>query len=117
MQGCFSKFSIEKLKQIVRKLKSNAEQRSSLGILTFSEKILSSWDLYIDSLDELKEYVNLLKAEDYESAEIQYTVYSKAYTKAINAGQEESLTSSLNEIDKWYQDNIGICLDIFEQYS
>ena len=108
---------VENLKRIVRELKTNAEDRSKLGILTFSDQVINSWELYIDSLDELKVYIEYLDDEDYDSAETQYVVYSKAYTATIDESQDENLMQSLDEIDAWYYDNIGVCLTELKKYS
>jgi len=108
---------IDDLKQIVVDIKNLVLRQSELGILTYDEKVISSWGIYLESLDELKKYVNYLKAGDYESADSQYTIYSQKYTEAVKASESENINLINNQIDAWYQNNIGVCVDIFVQYS
>ena len=108
---------IEDLKQIVKDIKDLVLQQSELGILTYDEEVISSWDIYLESLDELKKYVDYLKLGDYESADSQYMIYSRKYTEAVKASESENINLINNQMDNWYQSNIGICVDLFVQYA
>lgn len=110
---------VNEIQNTVSKLKQNAQKREATGIQDFSTEAMESYDVYSESFEYYKEYINLLIAEDYDSADLKYTEYSQKYSEAISMGtdKEASITETINEVDKWYQSNIGVCFDIFKNYS
>ncbi|MHA1748613.1 MAG: hypothetical protein ACTSYF_08250 [Promethearchaeota archaeon] len=107
------------IQNTVNQMKINAQKREATGIQDFSAEAMTSYDAYSESFEYYKEYINLLINGDYENAELKYIEYSQKYSEAISMGtkEEASISETINEADMWYQNNIGVCLDLFTQYS
>ncbi len=110
---------VNEIQNTINQMKINAQKREATGIQDFSAEVMASYDVYSESFEYYKEYINLLINEDYENAESKYIEYSQKYSEAISMGTEEeaSISATINEADVWYQNNIGVCLDLFTQYS
>jgi len=110
---------VNEIQNTVNQMKINAQKREETGIQDFSAEAIAAYDAYSESFEYYKEYINLLINEDYENAELKYTEYSQKYSEAISMGTEKeaSISERINEADAWYQNNIGVCLDLFTQYS
>ena len=109
--------SCEDIIQIFFTLKPIAYQMSNLSILDYSEEILGIWDMYIDSWEVYKEYLNLLIDGKYGQAESKYDEYSDIYDDILAIENTDNLNENNSEIDNWYTTHIGIYLDLFEEYS
>jgi len=107
------------IQNTVSQLKQNAQERDATGIQDISTESIKSYELYSESFEYYKEFINLLIAEDYDSADLKYTIYSQKYSEAISISSDEeaSITETINEVDNWYQSNIGVCFDLFTSYS
>lgn len=110
---------VTEIQNTISQMKDNAQKRKDSGIQTFSTETIQSYDALSNSYNTYKEYINLLIDEDWEEAEIKYIEYSQEYSEAISMGSDEdaSITEAINEADTWYQENIGVCFDLFESYS
>jgi hypothetical protein len=111
---------IAEIKPLLTELKLNGQERIGKGIINSTQGIIeaiNAFDLFSNALDEFKSYIILLQKGDTINAQKQYDVYTTSYAKALDSSKGESLTSNLNEIDQWYQNNIAICLDTFKKYS
>ncbi len=110
---------VNEIQNTINQMKINAQKREATGIQDFSAETMASYDVYSESFEYYKEYINLLINEDYENAESKYIEYSQKYSEAISMGTEEeaSISAAINEADVWYQNNIGVCLNLFTQYS
>ena len=60
--------------------------------------------------------LNLLVEGSYGSAESKYTEYSQKSNEALEIEATQNLNELNNQIDQWYQKNIGEYLDLFEEY-
>jgi len=106
----------EQLIQLCWKLKDNDEQKNNLNIVTYSEDIINIWDIYTEAWELYEEYLNLLVVGRYGSAESKYTEYSQKNNEALEIEATQNLNEINNQMDQWYQKNIGEYLDLFEEY-
>jgi hypothetical protein len=107
----------EQLIELFNNLKVNEYQRANLSVQNYSAEVLSVWDLYIESWEIYNEYLDLLIDGKYTQAETKYTEYSENYNEALEIEYEENISEGNNEIDQWYQSNIAVSFDLFENYS
>ncbi|MEM0231428.1 MAG: hypothetical protein QXT20_04530 [Candidatus Woesearchaeota archaeon] len=110
---------VNDIQSTISKMKSNAQKREASGVQDFSNNAMASYDAFSQSYNYYKDYINLLIKEDYNNADLKYTEYLKKYSEALSLGSDEesSITRTINEVDTWYQDNIGICFGFFKNYS
>ena len=110
---------VNEMQSTINQMKYNAQKRKDSGIQSFSTEAMESYDALSDSYNVYKEYINLLIDEDWEESEIKYIEYSQEYSIAISMGSDKdaSITETINEADTWYQNNIGVCFDLFRSYS
>ena len=106
----------EQLIQLCNKLKTNGEQKNDLNIITYDEDILNIWNIYIEAWELYEEYLNLLVEGRYDSAKSKYTDYSQKNNEALEIEATQNLNEFNNQIEYWYQKNIGEYLDLFEGY-
>jgi hypothetical protein len=104
---------ISKIQKTIYDMKSNAELRADSGIQTFSEEVMASYDALIDSYNIYRQYI---LEEDEDEYEALFLKYSQSYANTIAMGTDEdgSITVTINEIDDWYQSNIGVCINLFD---
>ena len=116
-QEAFSK--VNEIQTTINQMEDNAQKRKDSGIQTFSTEAIQSYDALSDSYDIYKEYINLLIDEEWEESETKYIEYSQEYSEAISMGADEdaSIIETITEADTWYQNNIGVCFDLFRSYS
>ncbi len=107
---------IEKLKQIAREIQQLENQQAELGIIDYNQEVIDSWDTYIEGLEELEKYVEYLKTGDYESASYHYNIYLQKYTEVVQVSEGEGIHTVTNKVDNWYQENIGSCVNVFQEY-
>ena len=109
--------NLEQLIEIVKDLKVNERQRANLSVQNYSEEMLGIWDIYIDAWDLYNEYLELILDGRYTQADSKYTEYSEKYNEALELESGENISEGNNEIDQWYQNNVAVSFDLFENYS
>ena len=110
---------INEIQNTINQMKLNGQKREASGVQVFSNQAMASYDAFSQSYNYYEDYINLLIKEDYDNADLKYTEYSKKYSEAISMGSDEesSISETINEADSWYQSNVGVCFDLFNNYS
>ncbi|MEK6826241.1 MAG: hypothetical protein AABY07_06235 [Nanoarchaeota archaeon] len=108
---------VRNIKKTVREFKENLIRRKEYNIQVISNNQLQSWDSLLEVYDIYEEYLNLEIQGDYYLADSKYQELTEKFSDAIVESGEESITEAIDEIDGWYENNIGSCFDIFEEYS
>ena len=104
------------LLQIYHDLKDNEFARANLNMLNYSEEILSVWDLYIEGMQYYIKYLNLTLDGRYSQAEIQHNLYEDRFNQAKEIEGSKNPTATNEEIDSWYNNNIGVYTNMFVDY-
>ena len=104
---------IDEIQKTIENLQTNARSRSATGIQVFSHETLDNYGELIDSYEIYGRYV---LEEDEERAESLYRQYSemRSHAVAMITDDDASVTNTINEIDAWYQANIGPCINLFD---
>jgi hypothetical protein len=106
----------EKLIQYCNELKDNDLQKDNLSIIDYNQTILGVWDIYIESWELYDEYLDLIIGGKYSQADTKYTEYSQKYNDALEIESSQNVNKINDQIDAWYQENIGDYSDLFEEY-
>ena len=102
-----------KIQDTINKFKANIESVDETGIQKFSQETKDSHDALHNAYEIYKEH--LVEQDEYKAEEL-YLQYSESFANAIAMvpDDEASISATANEIDGWYQANIGVCLNLFD---
>lgn len=113
-----AKGKVDELQEIIRRMKEKDERKIALGIITVPQEVMDSYDVYLEAYELYGEYIEFYEAGDTINAGQKYTEHLNKYNEALELESNTmGLSETINEVDSWYQDNIGVCFDIFEEYS
>lgn len=103
---------IDEIQKTIEYIQKNAESRTATGIQIFSQETLGYYAELMDSYDVYGQYV---LEEDEDRAESLYRQYSEIRSDAVAmiTDDDAGVTNKVNEIDAWYQSNIGVCINLF----
>lgn len=102
-----------KIQDTINKVKANTQSITETGVQKFSQETMDSHDALHNAYEIYKQH--LVEQDEYKAEEL-YLQYSKDFSNAIAMvpDDEASISATANEIDEWYQINIGVCLNVFD---
>lgn len=109
---------IDALQGNIAKMKENVQAMQARGIQVLTNEQIESLDMLSQALDGYKGYISSLMHEDYETAKLKYAESYQKSSVAISMATKNaySATEIANKMDSWYQNNIGVCFDLFNNY-
>ena len=106
----------DQLIQYCNDMKTNDQQKGNLNMVNYGTETSRMWNLYIKSWELYEDYLNLLIKQKYSIAESKYTEFSEKYSEAYEIEATQNINKLNNDLDAWYHGNIGIYIDLFEEY-
>jgi hypothetical protein len=99
--------TLEDIRKLLEDARYNLGRQGSYGIIDVDDE-MENINVYLESLDELEIYIDLLEKRYWSSAYDQRAVYSK---KLKEFWENTEDIEFFDEIVGWYDENIGVCLE------
>jgi len=105
---------IDYVQPLIFAMIENIKQRDATGIEQIPDSYIDAWQGYYDAYGHLREFLYWWDRLSYSYAEENYEDFSKALAETYLAWEDRSLKQTIIEVDTWYQNNIGLCVGVFE---